>query len=117
MINNKKRVLIVHNFYQVPGGEDTVVANEKEMLEKHGHTVLLYTKSNKEINNMNLFKKIGLLFNIIYSFKTKREVKKIIIENNIDIVHVHNTLLLISPSIYKAAKEGGVKVVQTIHNF
>ena len=25
----KKKVLIVHNYYQIPGGEDTVVANEK----------------------------------------------------------------------------------------
>ena len=25
----KKKILIVHNYYQIPGGEDTVVANEK----------------------------------------------------------------------------------------
>ena len=38
MNNTKKQnILIVHNYYQVPGGEDTVVANEKKMLEKHGH--------------------------------------------------------------------------------
>lgn len=26
---NKENILIVHNYYQIPGGEDTVVANEK----------------------------------------------------------------------------------------
>lgn len=27
--SKKQNILIVHNYYQIPGGEDTVVANEK----------------------------------------------------------------------------------------
>ena len=42
----KKNILIVHNYYQIPGGEDTVVANEKKMLEKNGHKVILYSRKN-----------------------------------------------------------------------
>lgn len=30
---NKENILIVHNYYQIPGGEDTVVANEKDVGE------------------------------------------------------------------------------------
>ena len=48
----KQKVLIVHNFYQIPGGEDTVVANEKKLLEDKGHEVFLYTRHNSEINKM-----------------------------------------------------------------
>lgn len=114
---NKERVLIVHNYYQVPGGEDTVVANEKKMLEDNGHEVFMYTRNNEEIRKSGIWGKIKLPFETIYSFKTIREVKKVIRENKIDIVHVHNTLPLISPSVYKAAKDCGCKVVQTIHNF
>ncbi|GAA0077121.1 glycosyltransferase family 4 protein [Clostridium sp. CTA-5] len=114
---NKEKVLIVHNYYQVPGGEDTVVANEKKMLEDNGHEVFIYTRHNDEIKESGIWGKIKLLFETIYSFKTIKEVKEIIRENNIDIVHVHNTLPLISPSVYKAAKDCGVKVVQTVHNF
>lgn len=114
---DKERVLIVHNYYQVPGGEDTVVANEKKMLEDNGHEVYMYTRCNDEIKKAGIWAKIKLPFETIYSFKTIREVKKIIIENKVDIVHVHNTLPLISPSVYKVAKECGVKVVQTVHNF
>ena len=40
----KQNILIIHNYYQIPGGEDTVVANEKKMLEKHGHKVILYSQ-------------------------------------------------------------------------
>ena len=31
MPDQKQKVLIVHNYYQIPGGEDTVVANEKKL--------------------------------------------------------------------------------------
>lgn len=113
----KERVLIVHNYYQVPGGEDTVVANEKKMLEDNGHEVFMYTRHNDEIKNIGILGKIRLGFETIYSFKTVREIKRIIKENKISIVHVHNTLPLISPSVYKAAKDCGARVVQTVHNF
>ncbi|OVE67769.1 hypothetical protein CCS79_12495 [Clostridium diolis] len=114
---NKERVLIVHNYYQVPGGEDTVVANEKKMLEDNGHEVFMYTRHNYEIKRSGMWGKLKLPFETIYSLKTVREVKKIIRVNKIDIVHVHNTLPLISPSVYRSAKECGCKVVQTVHNF
>ena len=48
----KRIFLIVHNYYQIPGGEDTVVANEKKMLEKHGHKVTLYSRNNAELKKM-----------------------------------------------------------------
>ena len=113
----KQKVLIVHNFYQIPGGEDTVVANEKKLLEDNGHEVFLYTRHNSEINKMNIFRKLLLPFVSIYNPRTSREIKRIINENGIDVVHVHNTLNLISPSVYYAAVRCGVPVVQTVHNF
>ena len=64
----KQRILIVHNYYQVPGGEDTVVANEKKLLEKNGHKVILYSKSNSELKNMNIFQKLMLPVNIVFNF-------------------------------------------------
>lgn len=114
---NKKRILIVHNYYQIPGGEDTVVTNEKGMLEDHEHKVFLYTRNNSELKNQNLVQKLLLPVNTIFSLKTYREVKQIIKKNHIDILHVHNTLNLISPSVYYAAFHSHIPVVQTMHNF
>jgi glycosyltransferase involved in cell wall biosynthesis len=34
-----------------------------------------------------------------------------------DVVHVHNTFMMISPSIYSACREAEIPVVQTLHNF
>lgn len=113
----KQRILLVHNYYQIPGGEDTVVANEKKMLEDHGHEVLLYTRDNKELNSFTIFQKLMLPLNTVFSFKTYREVCHIIRKYRIDIVHVHNTLNLISPSVFYAAFSCKVPVINTLHNF
>lgn len=114
---SKKKILIVHNYYQIPGGEDTVVANEKRLLEEHGHEVVLYTRNNSELKTMSKLRKLMLPITTIYNPGTARDVKKIIRQQKIDVVHVHNTLNLISPSVYYAALRCGVPVVQTIHNF
>lgn len=110
------KILIVHNYYQVPGGEDTVVANEKKMLEDHGHEVVLYTRNNSELRQFSL-KKLALPFAAIFNPRTYIDVRKIIKKKKIEIVHVHNTLSLISHSVYYAALSLNVPVVQTMHNF
>ena len=115
--SNKPKVLLVHNFYQVPGGEDTVFSNEKKLLEDNGHEVITYTRDNEEINNFHLLEKLCYPFNTIFSLRTYDEVKKIISDNQIDIVHVHNSWPLISPSVYYAAFHSNIPVVQTVHNF
>lgn len=117
MTDKKMRILIVHNYYQVPGGEDTVVANEKEMLEEQGHKVMLYSRSNSELKSFSIIRKMLLPFTTIFNPRTYRDVCRIIRQERIDIVHVHNTLNLISPAVYYAARSLKVPVVQTVHNF
>lgn len=113
---SKKKVLMVHNFYQIGGGEHTVFKNEIDMLRENGHVVIEYTRSNVELKKSKL-KMLFLPFTTIWSFKTYRDVRKIIKEQNIEIVHCHNTFPLISPSVYYASRREKVPIVQTIHNF
>lgn len=113
----KQTVLIVHNFYKIPGGEDTVVQNEKRLLEENGHKVYLYTRSNRELDTLSAIGKIFFLFGTVFNIKTYRDIKRIIREQQIDVVHVHNTLSFISASVYYAAVKCKVPVVQTVHNF
>lgn len=82
------KILIVHNRYQSNniGGEDIVYDNElKSLRELHSeNNVLAYQVSNDDIS------KFSLLFGIWFSRKHYRNIKKIVRDNNIDIVHVHN---------------------------
>ncbi|MBQ8188419.1 MAG: glycosyltransferase family 4 protein [Lachnospiraceae bacterium] len=111
------RILQVHNYYQIPGGEDQVVRNEGELLKEHGHEVFLYSRRNDEIKQMNLIQKICLPFTACFSLRTYRDVRKLILEKQIDIVHVHNTLPLVSPSVFYAAWSMETPIVMTVHNY
>lgn len=112
--HDKQRVLIVHNYYQIPGGEDAVVANEVKLLKENGHEVFLYTRHNSELNRMG---KLQIARNTIFNRSVYKEIKNIIRDKGIDIVHVHNTLNVISPSVYYAAIDCHIPLVQTVHNF
>lgn len=105
------RILIVHNFYRIPGGEDSVFRNEAELLKAGGNEVFTYTESNGRLNAA------GLLFDAVFSRKTYKAVRELIELKDIEIVHVHNERFLISPSVFKAAIDAGIPVVQTLHNF
>ncbi len=111
------KILQVHNYYQLSGGEDTVVANEKALLEENGHEVIPFYKHNEEINDYSFFRKMGLLYSTTWSQKTYDEAMELIRSTRPNVCHVHNFLPLISPSIYKACKDSKVPVVQTLHNY
>ncbi|MCW7537299.1 glycosyltransferase family 4 protein [Aquabacterium sp. A7-Y] len=109
-----QRVLLVHNGYRVRGGEDSVVESEVELLRQHGHEVVEYRRHNDEVGSGS---KLGLLRDTIWSPRSHADVRRLIREKQIDIVHVHNTMPLVSPSVYWAADAEDVAVVQTLHNF
>lgn len=107
-------VLLVHCRYRLPGGEDAIFAADRAMLEAHGHRVVTYERSNDE---GGLAAKLLLPLRAVFSLKTCREVKALIRREQIEIVHVHNTLFAVSPSVFWAARAAGVPAVQTLHNF
>lgn len=113
----KHRILIAHNDYQIGGGEGNVAMSEARLLRQHGHTVTMYRRDNTEIASYSALQKCRLAFATFFSFRTYREIRACIRENNIDVVHVHNTVPLISPAVYYAAWSMGVPVVQTVHNY
>lgn len=117
MSKQKQTILLVHNYYQLAGGEDTVLAGEQALLEENGHKVVRYTRHNSELAQLSTLQKLALPFASIFNLRTYREVKALIKAEQIEIVHVHNTLTLVSPAVYYAALHCKVPVVQTIHNF
>ncbi len=111
-----ERIVLVHNFYQIGGGEHTVFRNEKQLLEENGHYVVPYTRTNDELKK-SVWKKILLPFSTCFSWRTYREIKRLIKEERISVVHCHNTFPLISPAVYYACFRMHVPVLQTVHNF
>ena len=99
-MDKKLTILQVHNFYRIPGGEDTVVENERRLLEAGGHRVISYFRDNKEMSDFSFFRKLLLPLTTVFNPGTYRQVRGLIRRERIDIVHVHNTLNLVSPAVY-----------------
>jgi glycosyltransferase involved in cell wall biosynthesis len=108
------RVLVAHNFYQQAGGEDTVVNAEIELLRAHGHDIEIYGRTNDDIYDIPHVKVAGQTF---WSRHTSKDIADLVLTFKPDIIHVHNTFPLISPSIFWAANKANVPIVQTLHNF
>jgi len=111
------KIIQVHNYYQYPGGEDVVVENEYNLLTSHGNEVYQYLKFNKEIQAYSLIEKAKLFFSTTYSHQSYQELYSVIKRINPAVCHVHNTIPLISPSVYYACSENNIPVVQTLHNY
>lgn len=107
-------ILVVHNRYREPGGEDRVVENECALLSRHGHHVVRYTADNHTIDQINPIALAGMT---LWNRHSYNDIRALIVRDGIDVMHVHNTLPLASPSVYYAAAEEGIPVVQTLHNY
>ncbi len=108
------RVLVVHNAYREAGGEDSVVADEVALLARKGHDVIEMRRDNRDVDEIG---RARLAAQTLWSARTHRETLELLQRCRPAVVHVHNTLPLISPSLYWACAEAGVPVVQTLHNF
>lgn len=107
-------ILVCHNFYQRPGGEDQVFADESALLESAGHQVTRFTVHNDSVNGVG---KLALAGKTLWNRDIAKQIADLVRKNRIDIAHFHNTFPLISPAAYHAARSAGAAVVQTLHNY
>ncbi len=112
------KIVVCHNYYQQPGGEDQVFAEEVELLRGRGHDVVTFTLHNDEIKKrggpMGL---VALVGDTVWNRGVHGQIRSLVQREKPQVVHFHNTFPLMSPASYYAAREGGAAVVQTLHNY
>uniref|UniRef100_A0ACD5GYM1 Uncharacterized protein n=1 Tax=Desertifilum tharense IPPAS B-1220 TaxID=1781255 RepID=A0ACD5GYM1_9CYAN len=84
-------------------------------MEAKGHAVRLIETTNDEIQGVGGKAKAAV--SAIYSHSAKQRVGEEIQWFLPDVLHVHNFFPLLSPSVYDAACEAQIPVVQTLHNY
>ena len=109
-------VLFIHNEYGKFSGEEAVVRTQIELLSKHGVKVSRYFRSSTEIEEIPLGKARAFV-NGIYSRRAGREVREKIVQENPDIVHIHNLYPFISPAVLPVIKKYNTSIVMTVHNY
>jgi glycosyltransferase involved in cell wall biosynthesis len=113
------RVLVVHNRYRsrFASGENRVVDQEMDLLRSGGHEVATYLRTSDEIAGSGPLERLRLPARVVWSADDRRAIRRLAARERPDIVHVHNTFPLISPSVIHAAAELGIPVVLTLHNY
>lgn len=107
-------ILAIHNRYQIRGGEDECYEAETTLLKDWGHRVNSYVETNNRITSLG---KLQAAVQTVWSRTAYQQVKRRLANRAYDVVHVHNFFPLISPSVYYAAREQGVPIVQSLHNY
>lgn len=105
------RILVVHNYYQDPGGEDAVFHQEVEAL-KINHSVETLTFKNRK-GFIGLLQYLFYPYNIWAAFCLRKKVKHF----HPEIIHVHNTHYASGPIIFRTAQRLRIPVVFTLHNY
>jgi glycosyltransferase involved in cell wall biosynthesis len=113
----KLAVLLGHNTYQWPGGEDVGFAHDGALLERMGHRVVRYQRDNDEIADYGALQRARLVGTTVWSLRTQRELRALLEREHVDVAHFRNTFPLISPSAFAACRRAGVPVVLTVPNY
>lgn len=112
------KILLVHNYYgsSAPSGENRVVEAEKCLLLRKGHEVLEFSRHSDELRSTGLMGMIKGALATPYNPFIVRAIQKDIADFKPDVVHVHNTFPLISPSIFSAIGNRAARIL-TLHNY
>lgn len=108
------RVLLVHNRYRVPGGEERHVDLLEAGLRKAGAEVVRFEVTSGEPSS--ILGQVRTAVGMIYRPSAARAVAHAMDTFRPDVVHVHNILPLLSPTVLLEARKRA-RVVMTVHNY
>ncbi|MGH3718867.1 MAG: glycosyltransferase [Pseudonocardiaceae bacterium] len=119
MSARRLRVLVVHNWYRSgqPSGEDRVVEQEMSLLADAGHHVSVFARHSDDIASMSRLGKAMVALQVPWNATARAELTARLHAQRPDVVHVHSTFPLLSPSVLAACAEFGVPTVATLHNY
>lgn len=110
------RVLLLHNYYQQAGGEDTVFEQEAALLRQNGVTVETLTFTNQTFDG-SWAGNIQSAAQVFYNPASAQRLTDVLDEFRPDVVHIHNLFYTASPAMIMVARQRGIPVVMTLHNY
>jgi len=113
------RILLVHNFYgsTAPSGENAVYLAEKGLLAGYGHKVLEFTRHSDEIRSRGALGTLRAALAVPWNPFAVGGLRRLLEQEQPDVMHVHNTFPLLSPAIFRAGRGSKTATVLTLHNY
>ena len=113
------RVLVVHNRYssRVPSGENLAVDDEVRWLREAGVEVVRHEVTNDDMIDPGPLARARDGVESVLSWRARNRFVAALDAAAPDVVHVHNLFPLLTSTVPMAARQRGVPVVWTVHNF
>lgn len=110
------RVLVLHNYYQQAGGEDAVFDQEVALLRQNGLTVETLTFTNESFDG-SFMGNLQSAWMAFYNTESARRLAQMLDDFKPDVLHIHNLFYTASPAMVLVARQRGIPVVMTLHNY
>jgi glycosyltransferase involved in cell wall biosynthesis len=105
------KVLFIHSYYLIRGGEDFVFEQEQKLIAESGQVRAVAFANRPGARG-------GLQFFLsIWNMGAARKLKRAIREFRPDVIHCHNLHFGIGPLAIRVASKMGIPVVMTLHNY
>lgn len=108
-------ILLLHNQYKEPGGEDAVVARETDLLRRAGHAVRVLEKDNHDIQSRS--RTLSTAMGTPWNLPSTRQLACALRAHRPDVVHIHNLFPQWSPGCIHTLHRFGIPAVMTLHNY
>ena len=127
------KVLLINKYFHLKGGAEKSYFDTADILKKNGHEVMFFSMTgsqNREspyspyfvspvdyASTNSIFKKMKAAGRLLYSFEARSRLKRLLMREKPDIVHLHNIHHQISPSILHTFRSFRIPVVMTLHDY
>lgn len=111
MTGYRPRLLIVHSFYRVPGGEDAYVRRQVKLLKEREWDVHLLEESSSGLGNLEASGR--LILGIGSRGTTRARIREV----SPEVVHLHNYWPTFGPAVHLETERRRIPLVVTVHNF
>jgi glycosyltransferase involved in cell wall biosynthesis len=105
------KVLLIHSYYLIRGGEDFVFEQEQKLIGESEQVRALAFVNRPGMRGALQF------FLSIWNIGAARKLKRAIREFRPDVIHCHNLHFGIGPLAVRVANKMGIPVVMTLHNY
>jgi glycosyltransferase involved in cell wall biosynthesis len=107
------RVLVIHNHYRLPGGEDVAASADIDLLRDAKYDVVVH----EVINPSSQLSTARALAMAPWNEPERRRLRRLVDNVGPDIVHAHNTWFALGPAPLREAHRAQVPLVVTTHNY
>jgi len=111
-----RRVLLVHNYLRLRGGEDAAVDAQRQLLAEAGWEVGLFSVHSGHVAQAPTLERMVRYLQVPWPVSEARRFQEVLSNGAWPLVHFHNLSPFLGPAVAAAVPQG-VRTVMTVHNF